>query len=447
MQHWGRQRYHCWVSTCTGVLTLWMLLFGWSTPSKAEDNVDPASQWGGYIRAIGTLSYPDDQSIYQFTDTDTFYDRQAELRLKHQLFLMSQLAFETHYELVALRGDTLKNNHRLRATLPAATANRLVGNDAINDDHRLMNLTRTLQEGEDHLIYHRLDRLNLTYTTDRGTLRMGRQALTWGNGMLFNPMDLFNPFAPTAIQRDYKLGEDMLHLQRPLADGEAQLLYLPRRDTTSGEIENDQSSLAGKWHFPLRAMEVDLMAAQHYNDVILAAGASGYLGGAAWRSDLVYTILDDEETANDFWQLVANMDYAWQWGGKNIYGLIEFYYNSLGKSKDYTRALEDPSISERISRGELFTLGNTYLAGQIQVELHPLVQTHLITIINLTDPSLIFQPQLAWDVGTNFQIILGAGFNWGHDGSEFGGFDTTVGGSTIKVTPTDSRYLWLTYYF
>jgi hypothetical protein len=21
--------------------------------------------------------------------------------------------------------------------------------------------------------------------------------LTWGNGMLFNPMDLFNPFAPT----------------------------------------------------------------------------------------------------------------------------------------------------------------------------------------------------------------------------------------------------------
>jgi hypothetical protein len=310
-----------------------------------------------------------------------------------------------------------------------------------------MNLTHTLSDGNDHSVYHRLDRFNLTHTAAWGSLRVGRQALTWGNGLLFNPMDLFNPFAPTAIQRDYKMGDDMLHLQLPMESSEVQLLHVPRRDTSTGDVESDQSSFAGKWHAALDSVELDCMAAYHYGDVILGAGASGYWGGAAWRGDIIYTVLDDDDRHHDFWQLAANLDYAWQWGGKNLYGLIEFYYNGLGSDGDYDQSISNPTISKRIERGELFTLGRTYLGGQIQVELHPLVQAHLITIVNLADPSTVVQPQLAWDMAANFQLIAGAAFNRGGDETEFGGFDTTAAGTTIKVAPADTRYLWLTYYF
>jgi hypothetical protein len=268
-------------------------------------------------------------------------------------------------------------------------------------------------------------------------------------------MDLFNPFAPTAIQRDYKAGDDMLHLQLPtnlptdvpIDSSEIQLLYVPRRDTTTGDIESDQSSFAGKWHANMEAVELDFMAANHYGDVVLGTGASGNWGGAAWRGDIIYTILDDDHRQNEFWQLVANLDYAWQWGGKNIYGFIEFYYNGIGSDRDYAQSISTPSISKRIERGELFTLGRTYLAGQIRVEFHPLVQAQLITIINLADPSAVVQPQLGWDIATNFQLIAGATFNRGGDDTEFGGFDTTLAGTTIKVAPWDTRYIWLTYYF
>ena len=37
-----------------------------------------------------------------------------------------------------------------------------------------------------------------------GVVCVGRQAVTWGNGLIFNPMDLFNPFSPVDIERDYK---------------------------------------------------------------------------------------------------------------------------------------------------------------------------------------------------------------------------------------------------
>lgn len=434
-------------TTTISLFFFWMATLSILPLSHANEWTDLSSEWGGHIRVIGTLSHPDDQSVYQFTDTDTFFDRQAELRLNHQLFMGTKWTLETHYEIVGQQGDTLKNNNRLRSLLPTPTSDRLVGDETLDDDRRLMNLTRPINDGDDYAVYHRLDRLNLAYASDRGTLRMGRQALTWGNGLLFNPMDIFNPFAPTTVQRDYKAGEDMVHFQRPAGDSEAQVLYLPRRDPETGDVAENQSSLAGKWHFPVKEMELDLMAARHFNDIILGIGASGYLGGAAWRCDMTYTYLDNAPSHDDFWQVVANIDYAWQWGGKNIYGLFEFYYNGLGETRDYGDALSDPEISQRVSRGELFTLGQYYLAGQLQLELHPLLLTNITTIVNTSDPSAILQPQLMWDMAANFQLILGANFNWGDDGTEFGGFDFNTGATPVKVAPINSRYLWLTYYF
>ncbi|MGD9224476.1 MAG: hypothetical protein PVH22_14570, partial [Desulfobacteraceae bacterium] len=53
--------------------------------SHAGDPAGLCTELGGHLRAIGTVSYPDHRSIYQWVDNDPFFDRQAELRLKHQL--------------------------------------------------------------------------------------------------------------------------------------------------------------------------------------------------------------------------------------------------------------------------------------------------------------------------------------------------------------------------
>jgi hypothetical protein len=126
---------------------------------------------------------------------------------------------------------------------------------------------------------------------------------------------------------------------------------------------------------------------------------------------------------------------------------VEFYYNGLGRSGDYEKALAEQALVERLSRGEMFTLGRYYLAGQLQVELHPLVQLQPTVIVNLSDPSGLLQPQITWDVTENVQAILGAQWHWGGNGSEFGGYKVAMDGIEITAAPADRAYLWLTYYY
>lgn len=417
--------------------------------SDAESDILAGTpmQWGGHARAIGTVTWVDGDCIYAGIDDGPYMDGQAEWRLKNRLGLGSRWTIETHYELVASGGDTRRTSQALLADLPGSPVSTLLVNQPVNDDRRLLDLTHVLTETDDYLIYHRLDRLNLTWTPDWGTLRLGRQALTWGDGLVFNPMDLFNPFAPTTVQRDYKTGDDMALLQMPVAESEIQMLYLPRRDPQAGDLEDDASSYAMKYHAFAGSMEMDAMAARHYDDWVAGLGASGYLSEAAWRINTVYTRLTGERPQHDYFQIVANLDYAWMWGGRNVYGFVEFYYNGLGATGEYADTLANDDLMDRLARGEQFTLGRYYLAGQVQVELHPLVQLYTTAIINLTDPSGILQPQVQWDMLSDLQLIVGAQWHWGAGGSEFGGFAISADGTAIDTAPSDQVYVWLTYYF
>ena len=67
----------------------------------------------------------------------------------------------------------------------------------------------------------------MLYEVITGSLSIGRQAVTWGNGYVFNPMDLVNPFPPTDIERDYKIGSDMvIGLVNLGTSGDLQLVYV-----------------------------------------------------------------------------------------------------------------------------------------------------------------------------------------------------------------------------
>ena len=94
---------------------VWSISLAMAAWSYADEADEFSVDWGGYLRAIGTFSYPDNQSIYQFIDSDVpFFDRQGELRLKNQVFMGSRWTLSTHYELVGQQGDTLQYNDRFR---------------------------------------------------------------------------------------------------------------------------------------------------------------------------------------------------------------------------------------------------------------------------------------------------------------------------------------------
>lgn len=390
--------------------------------------------WSGYVKTRGSMSLPDDDSFYKLVGTEPYYDGSAEFRLMSEISFGNWGYFEIHYETVFSGGDTRSKNKE-----------GMVISRPVEDDRRVMDLTRTICENDDYILYDRLDRLSLTYQPKWGTICLGRQAVTWGNGFVFNPMDLFNPFSPTDIDRDYKTGDDMVSAQiLENKIGEFQFLYVPRRDPENGDVKWDHSSLAGKLHFARGTTEFDIMAARHFEDFVIGIGSTGYLGNAAWRLDSMWTFLNEDSDRDGYLSLVANMDYSWVWWGKNLYGFLELYFNGLGRD-NYADAITDPAITERLDRGELFTLGRTYLCGQIRVELHPLFNVYLTAISNLADPSGIVQPWAVWDIAEGFQITFGGNLYYGRMGTEYGGFE--IPGTNFLFKTPDSAFLWLTYFF
>jgi len=412
----------------------------------AADNacIHLSHAWSGRIKASGYRSFPPTDAVHRAVAPGPYDDAALEGRLMWTAYAADSAQLDVHYETLYSAGDLRKVRTELENGDGSGTVNTYF-DGAVDDDRRLMDLTAVIHETDRERWYQRIDRLVLALTPPWATVRIGRQALTWGNGMVFNPMDVFNPFSPTDVARDYKIGDDMATATFLTPGGnELQAAAVARKDPVDADVEADHASFAGKYHGRFGRYEIDLMGARHYKDAIVGAGFTGYLGGAAWRTDAIYTFLAEERSDHGFWSLVVNLDYSWMWLNKNWYGLIEYYANSLG-SHHAGDALYNPDLTERLTRGEMYTLGTDYGAGTLQTELHPLANLYLNAIVNLRDGSGVLQPRLILDLQRDLQLTLGATRYWGADDTEFGGL--TLPYTENRLAPLHSVYCWLAYYF
>jgi hypothetical protein len=401
--------------------------------------------WGGHFKVRGKASCPSSDSLFAAVDDKTWLDSNLEARFITDCYFKNSTRLEVHYEVILSVGDTIQNIQKMKSLFPKMLPEEIFSSNIPRDDRRLLDLTSVVSKKEDYIFYHRLDRLALSLTRNWGTVCVGRQTVTWGHGMLFNPMDLFNPFSPTDIERDYKMGDDMLSAHFNLSNlSDFQFLYVPRRNPLNHDIAWDHSSLAGKYHFFHGMTEFEIMMARHYESYVAGLGSVGYLGNAAWRMDATWTQGDSGDSQKDYFSLVVNMDYSWVWWQKNVYGFLEFFYSGIGKS-NYSDAIIDSNILERLNRGELFTLGKTYLGCHLRMELHPLFNVLFTSITNLQDPSGVFQPRAVYDMTENMQVLLGATIPWGAKGTEFGGFQ--IPKTTFTSRSAVEGFLWMSYYF
>jgi hypothetical protein len=367
----------------------------------------------------------------------------AELRLLNRTFLDQSIHLETHYQLQFVHSDSLRTAGKMQKALPGAKLLRFVQPTFGTDQSSLFDLSHTMHEQDKTLLMHRLDRLNLNLNRSWGTLRLGRQALSWGNGLIFHPMDLFNPFAPTEVLTDYKKGEDMATVSLPFrSQGEIQLLGVPRR-SQSGSIHWDQSSLAGKAHMFTQSLEIDIMAAHHFDAAVAGLGLSGTVSGAVWRSDITWT---EPDHAHGYLSAVANLDRSWYWKQKNWYGLVELYFNGQGETESED-ALTNNILLQALDRGELFVLSKMYCSAALEMEWSPLTRLSTTTIFNLYDSSGVIQPIVRRDFTSDLELIAGGTIYFGPPETEFGGFSLSTPGKDIYIAPANSIFVWLTAYF
>ena len=169
--------------------------------------------------------------------------------------------------------------------------------------------------------------LGFAHTTPHTVVRLGRQALSWGHGQVFQPLDLFNPFSPDAKDKSYKPGADMVYAQY-LFDGgsDIQAIVVPRRHA-SGDLTADASSAAVKGFWTTGGVETEVVVASDYGDTVLAFGAAGPFDDALWKFDIVSTRPQNGGTVVS---AVANFQDSWTWRTRPVSGFLEWYRNGFG---------------------------------------------------------------------------------------------------------------------
>jgi hypothetical protein len=393
--------------------------------------------FGGHLKGrVDAAAYPDD-SLFADLLGDSSRDLGLELRLK-AAFRQGRWGFTADYQGIALNADTL----RLAGALPGLP---LPQRQAIDDSRRWWNLTHTIGDPGGTQVIHRLDRLAVSWSGARTVWRFGRQAISWGNGLLFNPVDVFNPFDPAAVDTEYKTGDDMLYGQFLFANGhDLQGVAVVRRDPRSGDVASDQSSLALKYHGLVGMNEFDLLAAAHYDDPLLAAGGTIGIGGAVARGDLTWTRTDHDTV----FSAVASLSYSWTWGGKNVSGIFEWHRNGFGQpggAYGVDELAANPDLLDRLARGELYTLGRDYAAASLTIEATPLLRISPNLFVNLGDPSALAQVVVDYDLRQDLRLLAALNLPIGPNGSEYGGIETPVDGRYLSTGA--GLFLQLAAYF
>lgn len=371
-------------------------------------------QLDGHIKGRFIAQAFPDNSIFNELTGSSSLNLNSDLRLNFKADT-GPWRFDADYQLFALYGDQIEYTRDL------PPLSELLGDRLINDDRRLFDLTSVIEDKGKFAALQRLDRLALTYSGEKTVVKVGRQSLSWGNGMFFSPMDIINPFDPTTIDTEYKTGDDMLYLQYLLDNGsDIQSAAVARRNPVTGDVESNQASYAVKYHGFLDQNEYDILLAQSYDDLSLGLGGNRSIGGAIWQADLLVTETDLATNA----QFVTNISYSWILGDHNMSGLLEYYYNGFGqKNGQYDPAdlAQNPDLLKKLSRGEVFTLGQHYLAAAVTIEMSPLWTLTPNIFANLEDHSALLQIQSQNSLGDNFTFLGSLNIPIGPDGSEYGG--------------------------
>ena len=259
-------------------------------------------------------------------------------------------------------------------------------------------------EESDLLMQGRTDRFFLELSAGNTELRIGRQPISFGYGLAFNPMDLIQPFGVATIDGEYKPGVDAIR-------GDV-YVGMSTQITAALAYVGDwsQEGLVGALHgkTTINTTEYALFSALVRGDLVFGGGISGSLGPVGVYGDITYT-LPYQEKSDAF--IRSDIGFLWR-PLEDTTITTSFYVQTLGASspKDYlTFAQENP----RFARREIWLMGQYYGMLSVAQQITPLLGLNVATTANLADQSTMINAGISYSVSDNTSLVLGGFYGLG----------------------------------
>lgn len=310
-------------------------------------------------------------------------------RLMLDLDFSSLLAIDLHYQHLAL----------LNSSQMPITVFRLQAVTDTGSPYRLDGLGWALSESDSFSWWHEFDRLSATLSLWRLDLTVGRQAITWGTGRFWQPTDLFSPFGPLQLDREFKAGTDAVRGVIALGD----FTQIEGVWAFGKDADVDRSAGLGRFKTLVGSFDLSVLAGRVQTDVVAGGDFAGDLGdtGMGVHGEILFNAVRD---AADYFQFQVGLDYRFP--GKGPYVLGEYFYNGVGATGDL--GLNLALVDDRILSRGTFQLGRHYLGLGATYEILPILEGSLFAVVNLTDPSALLNPLLEYSVAENASLAFGA---------------------------------------
>ena len=384
-----------------------------------------ALEFGGEVKLQQIYGYVGDNSVLAAT-TNEYHLTQSNIRLlaDHQV---SNWSFDVDYLFSADYSDQLNSLN---------TTETLQTNSALFFD-----LEKNIHQSNSSTVEHRLDRASVKYSGASWIFQLGRQAHTWGNGVVFHPMDLLNPFSPNAKDTIYKSGVDAFYSQYLFDSGaDVQFLWVPRNDPLNNDHDSKLDSSALKYLFYAHELQVDLLVAQDYEQNVIGLGVVGPVGDAIWKLDIV----SNETTSKDAISVDFNVQYSWQWGEHPVSGYLEYYRNGFAESDSQSLQDFSQALNIRLQRGQVFSASkhNLSIGGQIQWSPLVIISTNLLH--EFDGSSQLLLTNLIYNASESSNLVIGVQIANGKKGSQYGGYfvDESKQLTTQPANQLYVRYEW-----
>jgi hypothetical protein len=284
----------------------------------------------------------------------------------------------------------------------AAQAFGLLSSTRAGDDW--LGIDWTIHDGRTLVWRQRLDRVNVALSRGAWSLRVGRQAISWGTTLFLTPADPFAPLDPADPFREYRRGVDAVRTQwYPGPQSVVDVVVRP----ASTPYGNTLTALV-RGMTTLHGWELSAWGGTVHDAAGGGAGLTRSVGASALRAEVA---LRQDSGGVLVVRGAIGLDRRVTLAGRDLYAVIEYQHDGFGAAS--AAALPAVALSRPAQRAELQVLGRDEAAAQLTYQLHPLVGLELLALWNLRDGSGLVAPaatlSLSDEVSARGGLFLGAG--------------------------------------
>lgn len=251
-------------------------------------------------------------------------------------------------------------------------------------------------------IYHNLDRASLQFSTDFADISIGRDAIAWGSARIINPTDIVAPYTYDQLDTEDRVGVDAIRVRIPMGVmGEVDTGYIFGNNFDFGKSAIFLRS-------QLNAVETDfsILLLEFQENLLVGLDVTRGIGGAGSWLEMAYVFAkpfdDESSTSDNYLRTSIGLDYSF---GGETYAFIEYHFSGAGAKnpKNFLTNLEQPAYTS----GGVYLLGRHYLAPGFTHQLTPLISFSGQMLFNLSDPSILVTPQIAYNVAEDIHLSVG----------------------------------------